>query len=117
MGCGGFTAGIGQSVVEGVADQGQVVADGRGQLDEFGDTAAGSPGDPPGEQDPAGLASRGEHRAELLLEQVGPIETVVGLSDGRDRGALLAGEVAGVVQYGPAGAFEVAGLVGVSFSA
>src|SRR5258705_12743322 len=108
MGCGGFTAGIGQSVVEGVADQGQVVADGRGQLDEFGDAAACGPGDPAGEQDPAGFASRGEYRAELLLEQVGPVETVVGLGDDRDRGALFAGEVLRVFEYGPAGAFEVA---------
>jgi hypothetical protein len=68
VGVGGFTAGVGQSVVEGVADQGQVVADGCGQLDEFGDAASGGPGDPPGEQDPSGFASRGEYRAELLLE-------------------------------------------------
>jgi hypothetical protein len=51
----------------------------------------------------------------LFFEQVGSVESVVGLGDGRDRGALFAGEVLRVFEYGPAGSFEIAGLVGVSF--
>ena len=62
-----------------------------------------NPGDPVGERGPSDPASRGEHRAELLLEQVGAVEPVVGLGDDRERGALLAGEVPGVLQLLPSG--------------
>ncbi len=47
VGVGGFGAGVGHGVVEGVGDQGSVVLDGAAQLLELADAAVSGPGDPP----------------------------------------------------------------------
>lgn len=52
MGVGGFGSGVGQSVVEGVADQVAVAADGAGQRDELGYAGVRGPRQPPGQQLP-----------------------------------------------------------------
>ena len=69
MGVGGLGAGVGQAVLDGIQDQGLVVLDGLGELDERLEAAPLRPGDPAAQQ-PSGVAQLDclEDRPELLLE-------------------------------------------------
>ena len=81
VGVGGFGVGIGQVVVEGVPDEVAVMADAPGPVDELGDAAVAGPRQPPGQQLPALVALDPKDLAELLFEQIRPVEGVVGGGD------------------------------------
>jgi hypothetical protein len=49
VGVGCFDSGVGQAVLEGVVDRGQVFLDGLGEADELCDLGSFSPGEPAGE--------------------------------------------------------------------
>jgi hypothetical protein len=61
-------------VFEGVPDQLLEVLHGAGEFDEFGESGASGPGDPPGEEFFSSPALGGEHGPELFLEQVRPVQ-------------------------------------------
>src|SRR5664279_3708763 len=79
VGVGGFGSCVRDAVlVEGVPDQLLEPFDGAGEFDEFGESGAACPGDPPGEEFFSSAAFGGEHGAELFLEQVRPVQRGVG---------------------------------------
>ena len=67
------------------------------ELDERGDLAAPGPGEPGVEYGDGLGAAVLEHEAELLLQQVGPVELVVVAGDPGELGGLAVGEVLGVL--------------------
>jgi hypothetical protein len=91
-----------------VADRG----DAFGEVDEGPDPAAAGPGQPAVQRDLAGLALDGEHVAQAFFEQVGAVQSWVGLGDPGQLVPLLVGEVVGVFPQRVAGALEPAGITG-----
>jgi hypothetical protein len=77
---GGFGAGVGQAVLEGVGDVGPVVADRAGEFDERGQLGVPRPRDQPVEEVLAVVAFDLEHVAYLFFHQVGPVDRRVGLA-------------------------------------
>ena len=106
MGVGGLGQGVAQAVVEGVVDQRQEPLDGLGEGDELRDAAASGPGQPAGQQRPPAGALGLEGGAELLLEEVRPIQRVVDLRDARQGGLLVPGQIRGVLQQRPPAALD-----------
>ena len=104
-----FGAGVGEAVVDGGGDPGAVLGDRLGELDERREATAARPFQPGVEQlyrlglrEPVDLS-------QLLLEQVGAIQPLVGLLNRRQLGLLAGGEVLGVLPQRKPGALQVAG--------
>lgn len=96
---------------EGGVDSPAVLDDATGQLDEGGDAAAPRPGDPPVQGLFAFLAFDGEYMPKSFFEQVGAVQSGVGLGDPGQLGALGFGEVLRVLPQRVPGAFELAGAL------
>lgn len=81
LGVQAFDGGVGQTVGEGGLDQGGVLADRSGELDEGLERAATSPVESVLEQLNGLLQGQLEDQAELLLEEVRTVQGVVQLGD------------------------------------
>jgi len=79
-----------------------VLSDEAGELDERANATSLCPGDPLVEEGHGVWAPEGEDLAELLFQEIGPIEALVGSSDGGERGRLAWGEVGRVLPEGEA---------------
>jgi hypothetical protein len=88
-----FDQAIAESVVEGCVNAGEVPADLFPEFGEFGDAAAGGPGQPAGEGVLAFFSFEFEYCPQSFFEQVGAPEVGVGLLDPGEFGFLAAGEV------------------------
>ena len=77
------------------------------EFGEFGDAAAGGPGQPAGQGVSAFFAFEPECCPQPFFEQAGTIEAGVGLLDPGELGFLAAGEVPGILPQRAAGAFRV----------
>ncbi|CKR39914.1 Uncharacterised protein [Mycobacterium tuberculosis] len=93
-------------MVEGGVDGHPVAFDAGGKLDEYRDATALGPGDPPVQGLFTFLALDRKHMPQALFEQVGAIQTGIGLGDPGQFGALAFGEVLGVLPQRVAGALE-----------
>ncbi len=90
MEVGGFGAGVGQAVLDGVEDQLSELLDRLGEFDERRETTPLGPGQPADQQWLGGGEVAGlKDRAELFLEQVGAVERAVGGRDAGQGGALV----------------------------
>src|ERR1019366_6625555 len=107
-----FDQAIAEPMVEGRVDARKMPADLFPQLGEFGDAAAGRPGQPAGESVLAFFAFELEYHPQPFPEQVGAPEAGVGFLDPGELGCLAAGEVPGVFPQRVAGAGEVPGVTG-----
>ena len=103
---------VGQAVFEGGVDAVADGADAFGEVDEGWDAAAAGPGKPAVQGGLAGLAPDREHVAQPFFEQVGAVQSWVGLGDPGQLVALPVGEVVGVLPQRVAGAFQSAGVTG-----
>ena len=92
---------VGQAVVEGVVDEVAVTAEAASQGHELGDARVRRPRQPPGQQLPPVVAFDPKDLAQLLFEQVRPVEGLVGGRDFGEAGALLAGQVGRVLAGRP----------------
>jgi hypothetical protein len=95
-------------VVECGVDGLAVAHDAAGQFHEHRDAAAARPGDPPVQGLLAVFAFDREHMPQALFEQIGAIQSGVGLGDPGQLGGLAFGEVFGVFPQRIAGALELA---------
>jgi hypothetical protein len=86
-----------------------VLGDGAGQLDEGRQPAAVSPDEPVLEQAHGASGSQLEDLAELLLEEVGAVEALVGLLDQGELGLLACGQVFRVLPEREPGSLEFPG--------
>src|SRR3990172_3957569 len=106
---GGFLGAVGGVVFDAGADPVAVIGDGLRERDELRDLRATCP-DQPAVELPHGLRDgQLELEAQLLLEQVWPVEWSVVLLDLGQAGALLGGQVVSVAQQDPASAPDGAG--------
>jgi len=97
-------------MVQGRVDRFAMLGEPLSEVDEGGDAAPTGPAELGVQKLFAFAALEPEHLAELLLEQVGPVQLVVDLRDPGELGLLPVGEVLGVLPQRVAGAFEVAGV-------
>lgn len=93
-------------MVEGGVDGHPVAFDAGGKLDEYRDATTLGPGDPPVQGLFTFLALDRKHMPQALFEQVGAIQTGIGLGDPGQFGALAFGEVLGVLPQRVAGALS-----------
>jgi len=101
-----FDASVGEAVAKGGGDAGSVLGDGSGRLHEGCRSGAARPLGPAVEAGQSAPCRELEYIAQLLLQQVGTEERLVGALD-LNQGRLLAlGEVLGVVPECPAGTLE-----------
>src|SRR5580700_1632001 len=107
-----FDQAIAEPVVEGGVDAGKVPADLFSEFGEFGDAAAGGPGQPAGECVLAFFPCEPERGPQPFFEEVGAPEVGVGFLDPGELGFLAAGEVLGVFPQRVAGVLEVPGAAG-----
>lgn len=84
-------------MVKGVADEFLVTADSAGYDNKLRDARVRRPGQPTGQQTTAVAALDPEDFAELLFEQIRPIQCGVGSRDCGQAGALLAGQIGRVL--------------------
>ena len=109
FGVGRFDQSLGEPVFEGGVDRVAVFDDLAGQLDEGRDTAAPRPGDPPVQGLFSFLSFDGEDMAQAFFEQIGAVQSGIGLGDPGQLVVLAFGEVLGVLPQGVAGTLEPAG--------
>src|ERR1022692_3770091 len=107
-----FDQAVAEPVVEGRVDARKMPADLFPELGEFGDAAAGRPGQPAGERVLAFFSFELEYHPQPFLEQVGAPEAGVGFLDPGELGFLPAGEVPRVLPQRVAGVLEVPGVTG-----
>jgi hypothetical protein len=103
---------VGEPVEQGVEDAGLVLANPAGEVDERGQPGPGCPLAPGLEHLDGPLMLHVEDLAELLFEEVGPVEWPVPRLDPRQLRLLPLGEVLGVAPQDEPGALELAGLGG-----
>ena len=96
FGVDGFDQAVAQPVVQGGVDAGQVPPDLFRQFGEFGDAAAGCPGQPAGQGVLAFFSFEPERGPQPFFEQVCAVEVGVGFLDPGEFGFLAVGEVLGV---------------------
>jgi hypothetical protein len=99
-------------VVEGGVDAGQVAADLFPEFGEFGDAAAGCPGQPAGQGVLAFFSFELERGPQPFFEQVSAPEIRMGFPGPGELGFLAAGQVLGVLPQRVAGAGEALGVAG-----
>ena len=93
FGVGRFDQPLGQAVFEGGVDGGAVFDDLAGQFDEGRDTAAPRPGHPPVQGLFTFLSFDGKDMAQAFFEQIGAVQSGIGLGDPGQLGVLPVGEV------------------------
>jgi hypothetical protein len=110
----GLDAGVGQAVVDGGLDSGALLGERACELDERCEPAAARPLQPGVQQRNRVFGGDAVDLAQLLFEQVGAVEPLVGALDGGEPGVLAATEVLGVLPEREAGALELAGDGGLA---
>src|SRR3954462_12839776 len=88
-------------MIETRVDRRQFGSDRAGQLHKLGYPPPRRPGQPPPQRFPPGLAADGENMPKSILEQVGTVETRVGLGDPRQLLLLVIGEAVRVLPQRP----------------
>jgi hypothetical protein len=92
-----FEAGVGEAVLDRGEDPGALVGDGAGELGERFEPRSPGPLDPAVEQRDRRGRWEAVDLAELLFQEVGAIEALVGLLDVGELDLLAGGEVLGVL--------------------
>ena len=109
FGVGRFDEAVAEAVVDGGPDRGQVGADAAAEGGEFGDAAAGGPGQPAVQRVAGFAAVEFQGGAQAFFEEVGAVEEGVGFLDPGEFGLLAVREIFRVFPQRVAGPPQVPG--------
>ena len=109
-GVGGLDATVGQAVLQGGNDVVTLLGDGASYLHKLLDATAACPDEPCVEKLNGSAARCVEDGAELLLQEVGAVEPLVGLLQPREHDALVPSQILWVLEESPAGTSVIAGV-------